>query len=95
MPTSLTLIGTGSTAEIQPATSQVIALRRIILQKSSVMEVKADSTDILPPLQSTQTIIDLRFGPNAHPPTVPAGQALKIKNAGVGPASVWVHWELQ
>lgn len=95
MPTSLTSIALGGTAEIQSATSQVIAVRRIILAKSAVMEVKADSTDILPPLQSTQTILDLRFGPDAHPPTVPAGQALKIHNAGMNTASVWVHWELQ
>lgn len=95
MPTSLTSISSGSTAEIQPATSQIIAVRRIILPKAALMEVKADSTDILPPLQTTQTIIDLRFGPDAHAPTVPAGQALKIKNTGVGTVSVWVHWELQ
>ena len=95
MPTSLTSIGSGNTAEIQAATSQIIAVRRIILPKSAVMEIKADSTDILPPLQSTQTIIDLRFGPDAHAPTVPAGQALKIKNTGLATASVWVHWELQ
>ena len=95
MPTSLTSLDPGSTAEIQAATSQVIAVRRIILPKGAVMEVKADTTDILPPLQSTQTITDLRFGPDAHAPSVPAGQALKIKNTGVGTASVWVHWELR
>jgi hypothetical protein len=95
MPTSLTSIDSGSTAEIQAATSQVIAVRRIILPKTATVEVKADGTDILPPLQTTQTIIDLRFEPDAHAPTVPAGQALKIKNAGVTPAKVWVHWELQ
>jgi len=95
MPTSLTSLGPGATVEIQAATSQVIAVRRIILPKAAAVEIKADSTEILPPLQSTQTIIDLRFGPDAHAPTVPAGQALKIKNTGVTTPSVWVHWELQ
>jgi hypothetical protein len=95
VPTSLTLLDPNETAEIQGPTSQVIVIRRIIAAKSAQLEVKADSTLILPALQDTQANTDLHFGPDAHPPSVPAGQALNIKNTGMVGTHVWVHWELQ
>jgi len=94
MPTSLTTIASAATAEIQAATSQTIVVRRILATKSAVLEIKADSTEILPQLQDTTANVDVRFDPAEHAPMVPAGQALNIRNAGVASADVWVFWEL-
>ena len=94
MPTSLTTIASAATAEIQAATTQVIVVRRILATKSAILEIKADSTEILPQLQYSQSNVDVRFDPAEHPPTVAAGAALNIRNAGVASADVWVHWEL-
>ncbi len=94
MPTSFTSIANGNTAEIQAATSQVIVVRRILATNGAILEVKADATDILPALQNTQANVDVHFGRNTHPPTVPAGQALNIKNTALLTVDVWVHWEL-
>jgi len=95
VPTSLTTINVGQTAEIQAASPKIIAVRRVIAQKAAIVQLRADTTPILPDLGTTAAPLDLRFTRDDHGPTVPALQALTIYNAGMANMTVWVHWELQ